>query len=150
MVFSIFLVVFFQHFHFSVFSIFIWCVQTILLSDSSSEDESEDRPCTHEDLQAMLKIHKHQKRHQSRFYQNPQLRKYMYYSSGLLSNYDKYPEHHKSIVGPKKKSSKEQKKIEKKVKGKGVCESMGVLKVGGVCKLVTLCVIHLRLGVYYG
>ncbi|XP_070179265.1 chromatin-remodeling ATPase INO80-like [Littorina saxatilis] len=93
-------------------------LRTILLSDSSSEDESEDRPCTHEDLQAMLKIHKHQKRHQSRFYQNPQLRKYMYYSSGLLSNYDKYPEHHKSIVGPKKKSSKEQKKIEKKVKAK--------------------------------
>ena len=91
--------------------------QTILLSDSSSEDENEDRPCSHEDLQAMLKVHKHQKRHQARYYQNPQLRKYMYYSTGLLSNYDKFPEHHKSIVGPKKKISKEQKKIEKKVKG---------------------------------
>lgn len=92
-------------------------IQTILLSDSSSEDENEDRPCSHEDLQAMLKVHKHQKKHQARYYQNPQLRKYMYYSTGLLSNYDKFPEHHKSIVGPKKKISKEQKKIEKKVKG---------------------------------
>ncbi|PVD25847.1 hypothetical protein C0Q70_13511 [Pomacea canaliculata] len=46
------------------------------------------------------------------------LRKYQYYSTGLLSNYDKYPEHHKSVVGPKKKLSKEQKKIEKKVKAK--------------------------------
>ena len=74
----------------------------------------------------MLKIHKHQKRHQSRYYHNPQLRKYMYYSSGLLSNYDKFPEHYKSVVGPKKKISREQKKIEKKVKGKWNIFNLGV------------------------
>ncbi|KAL8590096.1 hypothetical protein ACOMHN_034327 [Nucella lapillus] len=93
-------------------------LRTALLSDSSSEDENDERPVSQEDLQAMLKIHKHQKRHQARYYQSPQLRKYMYYSSGLLSNYDKFPEHYKTIVGPKKKMSKDQKKIEKKVKAK--------------------------------
>ncbi|XP_076441698.1 chromatin-remodeling ATPase INO80-like isoform X2 [Babylonia areolata] len=93
-------------------------LRTILLSDSSSEDENDERPVNQEDVQAMLKMHKHQKRHQARYYHNPQLRKYMYYSSGLLSNYDKFPEHYKTIVGPKKKISKDQKKIEKKVKAK--------------------------------
>ena len=47
----------------------------------------------------------------------PQLRQYQYYSTGLLSNYDKYPEHSKSIVGHKKKLAKEQKKAERKAKG---------------------------------
>lgn len=47
----------------------------------------------------------------------PQLHQYQYYSTGLLSNYDKYPEHSKSIVGHKKKMAKEQKKQEKKAKG---------------------------------
>ncbi|KAK7487146.1 hypothetical protein BaRGS_00021641 [Batillaria attramentaria] len=93
-------------------------LRTILLSDSSSEDEEDERPISHEDLQSMLKVHKYQKKHQMRYYQNPELRKYQYYSTGLLSNYDKYPEHHKSVVGPKKKISKEQKKIEKKAKAK--------------------------------
>lgn len=93
-------------------------LRTILLSDSSSEDEEDERPITHEDLQSMVKVHKYQKKHQMHYYQNPELRKYQYYSTGLLSNYDKYPEHHKSVVGPKKKISKEQKKIEKKVKAK--------------------------------
>lgn len=50
-----------------------YCLQTILLSDSSSDDEEEERPVTHEDLQSMLKIHKYQKKHQMRFYQNPEV-----------------------------------------------------------------------------
>ena len=45
-----------------------------------------------------------------------QLHQYQYYSSGLLSTHDKYHEHQKSIIGPKKKLAKEQKKLEKKLK----------------------------------
>jgi DNA helicase INO80 len=39
---------------------------------------------------------------------------YQYYGAGLLSNYDKFPEHQKLIVGNKKK--KKDKKFEKKMK----------------------------------
>ena len=39
---------------------------------------------------------------------------YQYYGAGLLSNYDKFPEHQKLIVGNKKK--KKEKKLEKKIK----------------------------------
>lgn len=46
-----------------------------------------------------------------------QLHQYQYYSTGLLSNYDKFPEHNKLIAGPKKKISKEYKKMERKMKG---------------------------------
>lgn len=39
---------------------------------------------------------------------------YQYFGAGLLSNYDKFPEHQKLIVGNKKK--KKDKKLEKKMK----------------------------------
>ncbi|XP_041352377.1 chromatin-remodeling ATPase INO80-like [Gigantopelta aegis] len=92
-------------------------LKNILLSDSSS-DEDEDKPITNDDFQMMLQVHEFQRKHQKHFYQDPVLRQYRYYSTGLLSNYDKYPEHFKSVSGPRKKISKEQKKLEKKVKAK--------------------------------
>ncbi|XP_050405390.1 chromatin-remodeling ATPase INO80 [Patella vulgata] len=92
-------------------------LKNILLSDSSS-DEDEERPITNEDLQMMIKVHKYEKKHQLHFYQDPELHQYQYYSTGLLSNHDKYPEHSKAFGGPKKKISKEQKKLERKVKAK--------------------------------
>ena len=51
------------------------------------------------------------------FYINLQLRQYQYYSTGMLSSYDHFNDHQKSVMGPKKKISKEQKKMEKKIKG---------------------------------
>lgn len=45
------------------------------------------------------------------------MQQYQYYSVGMLSNYDKFYEHQKMIVGPRKKITKEQKKLEKKMKG---------------------------------
>ncbi|XP_071081185.1 chromatin-remodeling ATPase INO80-like [Haliotis cracherodii] len=92
-------------------------LKNILLSDSSS-DEDDDRTISQEELQSMLKFHKFQKKHQMHFYQDTGLHQYQYYSTGLLSNYDKYPEHFKAIAGPRKKISREQKKMEKKVKAK--------------------------------
>lgn len=49
-----------------------------------------------------------------------QLRQYQYYSTGLLSNYDKYHEHQKAVLGPKKKISKDHKKKEKRIKGTNI------------------------------
>ncbi|KAL3872724.1 hypothetical protein ACJMK2_035930 [Sinanodonta woodiana] len=92
-------------------------LKNILLSDSSS-DEDDERPITREDLQSMLRHHKQQRKLQMQFYQENELSQYQYYSTGLLSNYDKYHEHQKNILGPKKKISKEQKKMERKLKAK--------------------------------
>ena len=44
------------------------------------------------------------------------LHQYQYYSVGLLSNHDKYLEHQKLILGPRRKALKEQKKLERKLK----------------------------------
>ena len=46
-----------------------------------------------------------------------QLRQYQYYGTGLLSNYDHYHDHQKTVLGPRKKISKDQKKLERKMKG---------------------------------
>ena len=89
----------------------------MLLSDSSSDDEDED-PIRREDLQETLKLHKYMRQTRVEFYQDPQHGQYQYYSTGLLSNYDKFAEHQKMIVGPRKKVPKDQKKHDKKMKGK--------------------------------
>ena len=63
------------------------------------------------------------------------LHQYQYYSSGLLSTHDKYHEHQKSIIGPKKKLAKEQKKLEKKLKKaqmKKQKQQMGLAPMGAV------------------
>ncbi|CAL1526196.1 unnamed protein product [Lymnaea stagnalis] len=91
-------------------------LRTILLSDTSSS-EDEEKPMKVEDLHFMLAIHKHNKKNRKRFYHDPELRQYQYCSTGLLSNYDRYPEHSKMFVGHKKKMAKEQKKQEKKARG---------------------------------
>uniref|UniRef100_A0A2C9KB78 Chromatin-remodeling ATPase INO80 n=2 Tax=Biomphalaria glabrata TaxID=6526 RepID=A0A2C9KB78_BIOGL len=92
-------------------------IRSILLSDTSSS-EDEDLPLKPEDLHFMLNIHKHNMKHRNRFYSDSELRHYQYCSTGLLSNYDKYPEHSKMFAGHKKKMAKEQKKQEKKARAK--------------------------------
>ncbi|KZC05466.1 Putative DNA helicase Ino80 [Dufourea novaeangliae] len=90
-------------------------LQDILLSDSSDSSASgsdTDSPVTEEDFQDMLKFHILRKKYQGRFYQKPENIQYQYYSAGLLSNYDRFLEHQKLIVGNKKKKEK---KPEKKV-----------------------------------
>lgn len=90
-------------------------LQDILLSDSSDSSASgsdTDGPITEEDFQDMLKFHILRKKYQGRFYQKPENIQYQYYSAGLLSNYDRFLEHQKLIVGNKKKKEK---KPEKKV-----------------------------------
>ena len=50
----------------------VFVLQTILLSDSSS-DEDEEKPITENELQSMLKLHKSQRKHQMLFYQDPEV-----------------------------------------------------------------------------
>ncbi|XP_029637350.1 chromatin-remodeling ATPase INO80-like [Octopus sinensis] len=93
-------------------------LKNILLSDSSSDEDTDSGSITDEDFQMMLKLHKYQKKHQQLFYRDPDLHQYRYYSTGLMSSYDRYYDHQKLILGPKKRISREQKKIEKKMKAK--------------------------------
>ena len=82
----------------------------------------------------------------------PQMQQYQYYSVGLLSNYDKFYEHQKMVVGPKKKLSKEQRKLEKKLM-KGACRVVSIfaglssiLTSGhgnNLCQITMLLVTHL-------
>ncbi|EZA60837.1 Putative DNA helicase INO80 complex-like protein [Ooceraea biroi] len=90
-------------------------LQDILLSDSSDSSASgsdTDSQITEEDFQEMLKFHILRKKYQGRFYQKPENIQYQYYSAGLLSNYDRFLEHQKLIVGNKKKKEK---KTDKKI-----------------------------------
>ncbi|KAG7207458.1 hypothetical protein KM043_009093 [Ampulex compressa] len=94
-------------------------LQDILLSDSSDSSASgsdTDSPITEEDFQEMLKFHILRKKYQGRFYQKPENIQYQYYSSGLLSSYDRFIEHQKLIVGNKKKKEKKPEKKIMKIK----------------------------------
>ncbi|XP_050471357.1 chromatin-remodeling ATPase INO80 [Bombus huntii] len=94
-------------------------LQDILLSDSSDSSASgsdTDSPITEEDFQEMLKFHILRKKYQARFYQKPENIQYQYYSAGLLSNYDRFLEHQKLIVGNKKKKEKKPEKKVMKIK----------------------------------
>ncbi|XP_043265254.1 chromatin-remodeling ATPase INO80 isoform X2 [Colletes gigas] len=94
-------------------------LQDILLSDSSDSSASgsdTDSPVTEEDFKEMLKFHILRKKYQGRFYQKPENIQYQYYSAGLLSNYDRFLEHQKLIVGNKKKKEKKPDKKVMKIK----------------------------------
>ncbi|RZF37180.1 hypothetical protein LSTR_LSTR009705 [Laodelphax striatellus] len=95
-------------------------LQDLLVSDSSdSSEDKDDSPITEEDLQSMLKMHLYKKKYQNKFYTNPENRQYQYYGAGLLSNYDKFPEHQLSIVGSRKKkkvAAPKREKIKKEIK----------------------------------
>ncbi|XP_074643398.1 chromatin-remodeling ATPase INO80-like [Tubulanus polymorphus] len=105
-------------------------LKNILLSDSSSEEDNvelvPDSQGKMDDsyLRSLLKMHKVQRQTQSDFYKNRhENSQYQYYSTGLLSNYDKYPDQQKLIVGSKKKIPKDQKKS--KVKHKKLKKESG-------------------------
>ncbi|KAJ9576387.1 hypothetical protein L9F63_006743, partial [Diploptera punctata] len=88
-------------------------LRDVLISDTDSSSD-DDGPITNHDLHEMLRLHLYRKKYQNRYHTNPENCQYQYYGAGLLSNYDKFPEHQKLIVGNKKK--KKDKKLEKKIK----------------------------------
>ncbi|GLG99213.1 Putative DNA helicase Ino80 [Gryllus bimaculatus] len=94
-------------------------LRDVLISDTSdsSDSEGDDKPITEHDVQEMLRHHVLKKRLRSRYYTNSENSQYLYYGAGLLSNYDKYPEHQKLVVGSKRKrKEKKSEKMERKIK----------------------------------
>ncbi|XP_072164308.1 chromatin-remodeling ATPase INO80-like [Diadema setosum] len=80
-------------------------LKAILLSDSSDpedDEEEEDKPLSKDDLREMLRLHKYRRQCKNQFYIESELQQYQYYSAGLLSNYDKFLDHQRTILGPKK------------------------------------------------
>ncbi|CAB0038453.1 unnamed protein product [Trichogramma brassicae] len=103
-------------------------LQDILLSDDSdsSENSDSDASITEEDFQNMLRSHIMKKKYLAKFYQNPENIQYQYYGSGLLSNYDRFPEHQKRIVGNKKKKEKKPDKKVIKIKKEKTSHKMSM------------------------
>lgn len=99
-----------------------WLKDTLVTSSSSSEAEDTDDGVpsfTAIDLENMLREHRLRKHHQSHFYQNEENRGYLYYSAGLLSRVDRYPDHQRFMAGSRRKKNKERKekeKLKKKIK----------------------------------
>ncbi|XP_057370086.1 chromatin-remodeling ATPase INO80-like [Daphnia carinata] len=86
-------------------------LKDVLLSDSSSnESESEDH--VEEGIHELLYLHRLRKKYQAKFYSSTKNRQFMYYSAGLLSKRDIYPEHKSSIL----KSEELKSEIDKKDK----------------------------------
>ncbi|XP_066282143.1 chromatin-remodeling ATPase INO80-like isoform X2 [Branchiostoma lanceolatum] len=102
-------------------------LKNLLVSDSS-DSESEDQPISEEEYHSMLRLHKYMRTHQNRFYTDRENMQYQYYSTGLLSNYDKFHEHQRFILGPKKKR-KEDKKLKAKMKKLKKLEKMEMKKM---------------------
>lgn len=96
-------------------------LKAILLSDSSDlEDDVEednDKSLSKDDLREMLRLHKFGRQCKNQFYIESELQQYQYYSAGLLSNYDKFLEHQRTILGPKKiKKTSSSSKLREKLK----------------------------------
>ncbi|CRL03233.1 CLUMA_CG016168, isoform A [Clunio marinus] len=86
----------------------------LLLSDTESDSEISDQD---KYIGEMLKEHVREKRYRLKYHQNPSNAQYGYYSAGLLSNVDMYPEQQQSVTGIKRRRKKFERKplkLEKK------------------------------------
>ncbi|XP_071454917.1 chromatin-remodeling ATPase INO80 [Hetaerina americana] len=94
-----------------------WLRNVLISSSDSSEgdEDDDDGVITEQDLQEMLKMHLLRKKYAARFHTNPENRQYQYYGAGLLSTFDRFPEHQRSITGGRKKAKKDR-RLEKKLK----------------------------------
>ena len=72
-------------------------LRDVLLSDSSSND-SDAEAQAEEEIKELLYLHHLRKKYQTKFYSSTKNRQFMYYSAGLLSKIDIYPEHKSSIL----------------------------------------------------
>lgn len=95
-------------------------LKSILLSDDTTDSDTDsddaDFSMSREELHDMLRLHRHTRLHQSKFYSDRELHQYQHYSSGLLSTHDSYYEQQRHLLGPKKKKIKEEKKFKAKLK----------------------------------
>ncbi|XP_014672391.1 PREDICTED: DNA helicase INO80-like isoform X2 [Priapulus caudatus] len=91
-----------------------WLKNALMSDSESSEDEISET-----DLREMLKMHEHQRKHKQLFSDNKELHQYQYYGAGLLSNQDKWYEHQRLVLGPKKKQlvkAQREKRLKAKLK----------------------------------
>ncbi|XP_058466733.1 chromatin-remodeling ATPase INO80 [Malaya genurostris] len=86
----------------------IW-LQNLILSDTESESEISDN----EYIQNMVVNHLRERRYRSKYYSSHKNSQFGYYSVGLLSNYDMFPNHQRSIVGVRKRKMVHKQGIEK-------------------------------------
>ncbi|XP_061602387.1 chromatin-remodeling ATPase INO80 isoform X2 [Cololabis saira] len=95
-------------------------LKNILLSDDTtdSDTDSDDSnfSLSREELHDMLRLHRHTRQHQSKFYSDRELYQYRYYSTGLLSTHDPFYEQQRHLQGSKKKKIKDEKKFKAKLK----------------------------------
>ncbi|XP_055594739.1 chromatin-remodeling ATPase INO80 [Uranotaenia lowii] len=92
----------------------LW-LQNLLLSDSDSESEISDED---EYVRDMLRNHVRERKYRGKYYSSLKNSQYGYYGAGLLSTYDMFPEHQRSIVGVRKRKIKREKKLVKLKSGK--------------------------------
>ncbi|XP_027896277.1 chromatin-remodeling ATPase INO80 isoform X1 [Xiphophorus couchianus] len=94
-------------------------LKNILLSDDTTDSDAESDDAnfslSREELHDMLRLHRHNRQHQSKFYSDRELYQYQYYSTGLLSSHDPFYEQQRHL-GTKKKKIKDEKKIKGKLK----------------------------------
>lgn len=84
-------------------------LKDVLLSDSSSND-SDTEAQAEEGIKELLYLHHLRKKYQTKFYSSTKNRQFMYYSAGLLSKKDIYPEHKSSILKNEELKSGHEKK----------------------------------------
>uniref|UniRef100_A0A3B3XU49 Chromatin-remodeling ATPase INO80 n=1 Tax=Poecilia mexicana TaxID=48701 RepID=A0A3B3XU49_9TELE len=94
-------------------------LKNILLSDDTTDSDAESDDAnfslSREELHDMLRLHRYNRQHQSKFYSDRELCQYQYYSTGLLSSHDPFYEQQRHL-GAKKKKIKDEKKIKAKLK----------------------------------
>ncbi|XP_015236166.1 PREDICTED: DNA helicase INO80 isoform X1 [Cyprinodon variegatus] len=95
-------------------------LKNILLSDDTTDSDTESDDANFslspEELHDMLRLHRYNRQHQSKFYSDRELYQYQYYSTGLLSSHDPFYEQQRHLLGPKKKKIKDEKKFKAKLK----------------------------------
>ncbi|KAK3911986.1 Chromatin-remodeling ATPase INO80 [Frankliniella fusca] len=90
-------------------------LRDVLISDSEDSAEEENWNVD-QHIRQMLYYHQLRRKYQKRYYSNPDNLQYQYYGAGLLSNFDKFTEHQKAVIGNRKKKKKE--KVEVKKRGR--------------------------------
>uniref|UniRef100_A0A1A7Y1D5 Chromatin-remodeling ATPase INO80 n=1 Tax=Iconisemion striatum TaxID=60296 RepID=A0A1A7Y1D5_9TELE len=95
-------------------------LKSILLSDDTTESDTDSDDSSfslsREELHDMLRLHRHTRLQQSKFYSDRELYQYQYYSTGLLSTHDHFYEQQRHLLGPKKKKIKDEKKFKSKLR----------------------------------
>uniref|UniRef100_A0A914D9C8 Uncharacterized protein n=1 Tax=Acrobeloides nanus TaxID=290746 RepID=A0A914D9C8_9BILA len=69
----------------------------LLTEESDSEDSGGEEHFTQQNLKELLKIHRRRRTLQTQYHNDIMNSQYTYYSAGLLSNHDRFPEHQKEV-----------------------------------------------------